>query len=282
MVVNVSEGPSHTGGLLYGIYVDNTGSVDALSSSVTTQTSFNTIRGSTVQVTGTTGTALMRGIYNGGAKRISFRDCNIYATQTGGTIGTTEAIGCETDISGAIIEARSSTISGTGNDINQGDNSTIILGMTDLVNRTANDRAFTLTTQTSNQGYTLGNIFNSGLAYGKHYVAPGTIIYTGSSMNTLLSTPVPISFAQPTLVKSINVTPNTDAIPLGTTFTIERIAANGNPGITSMSVHYAAGTTSTAINTTQSMRVGTGDKINVSFTNNLNDNDLFYGDIILY
>jgi len=276
IVVNVSEGAGLTGSSLYGIYVDGSGT------NVTTQSSFNTIRASTVQVTGTTGTTLMRGIYNKGANRISFRDCNIYATQTGGTIGTTGAIGCETDASGAIIEARSSTISGTGNDINQGDNSTIILGMSDLVNRTANSRAFTLTTQTANQGYTLGNIDNGGLAYGKHYVAPGTIIYTGGSMNTLLSTPIPISFAQPTIVKSINVTPNTDAIPLGTTFTVERIAANGNPGITSMSVHYVGGTTSTAINTTQSMRVGTGDKINVSFTNNLNDNDLFYGDIILY
>jgi hypothetical protein len=225
----------------------------------------------------------MRGVYNAGVNRISFRECNIYATQTGGTIGTTAAIGCETDVSGAIIECRTSTISGTGNDINQGaTGSMIMLGMTDLVNRTANSKSFTLTTMTSNQTYSLGNADNVAIT-GTNYLAPGTIIKpSAGNIGDILNIAIPIAMNQVVLINSISVTPNNTTITTGATFAVTRIPANGNPGITYMSVFVPGSTTTTYFNREQTMRIGVGDTMNLSMTATIPENGLLFGDVTLY
>lgn len=220
----------------------------------------------------------MRGVYCDSTNRVSFRDCNIYATQAGATMGSAGAIGCETAAADAWIEARSSTVSGTGNDISQTAGN-IVLGMTDLVNRTANSRGFTVTSQASNQSYSLGNIATGNLGPGTYYVSPGTIIHVnGGSIDTLLATPTPVVFNQPTLIKSINVTHGI-TFANGTTFTVSRVAQPGNPGITSMSVFVPGGTTSTVYNNSSSMRVGTGEVMYVTYTSTIPSAGILFGDI---
>jgi hypothetical protein len=236
------------------------------------------MRAGTVNVTGAVGTSLMRGVYCDSTNRVSFRDCNIYATQAGAPMGSAGAIGCETAAADAWIEARSSTISGTGNDISQTAGN-IVLGMTDLVNRTANSRGFITTTQASNQTYSLGNSTPGNMGLGTYYIPPGTIIHTnGGGIDALLQKPTPVVFNQPTLVKSINATHGI-TFANGTTFTVSRLAQPGNPGITSMSVFVPGGTTSTVYNNSSSMRIGTGEVMYVSYTTNIPTAGIIYGDI---
>jgi hypothetical protein len=269
-VISVNDS-AFTGCSLYGAYVDASGT--------TAQSANNTLQRTSMTVTGYTGTTKIRGIYNTGVNRISFRDCNIYAVQTGGTIGSTACIGLETDLSGAIIEARTSTISGTGNDISQGvSGSQIILALSDLVNRTANSLGLTESTQTSDQNYSMIIATNKNPGQGTYYIAPGTYFYTNDVPSA--TTPINIQFNQPTLINSISVSPNT-AISGGVTFTVNRVAASGNPGITTMSVYLPGTTTIGVFSNNVSMRVGTGDSYNVSFTANFTNSDVVTANISL-
>jgi len=270
-VVSITD-TGFAGCSLYGAYADGTGAT-GLSSN-------NTFQRTSMTITGNASSALVRGIVCNGENRVSFRDCNIYAVQTGGTAGATACIALETTAAGAIIECRTSSISGTGNDISQtNSNSTILLGLTDLVNSTANSLGFTETTQTSDQNFTIAIAGDENPPQTTFYVAPGTLFYT--KQNPVYSVPINIPFNQPTLINSISVSPNT-TIGSGITFTVNRNMVAGNPiGITSMSVYLPGSTTTGVFSINKSMRIGTGETYNVSFVGNFSNGNIATANISL-
>jgi hypothetical protein len=119
---------------------------------------------------------------------------------------------------------------------------------------------------------------NKNPGQGTYYIAPGTYFYTNDVPSA--TTPINIQFNQPTLINSISVSPNT-AISGGVTFTVNRVAASGNPGITTMSVYLPGTTTIGVFSNNVSMRVGTGDSYNVSFTANFTNSDVVTANISL-
>jgi hypothetical protein len=270
-VVNV-RGGTYQNGSLYGVYVDGTGS------DVTTQTSLNTMRAGTVQVNGTTGSTLIRGIQNNGNNRISFRECNIYATEAGGTAGSTRTIGLETGISGAFIESRTSTISGTGNDINQGvTGSTILLGLSDLANKTATNLGFFASTQLTNLAFTvLTPTGGSPPGVTTINTTPGTYLWqTGNQGPSNVVTKIALN--QPTLIQSISLTTVT-AIAGGVTFTIDKYTGATNTG----SLYIYNNITGTTSQSSHTLYLGATDTYAASFRADYPNSANIVGSITLF
>lgn len=150
LVLNVNYTGTGTGNI-YGIYSSGTSS--------TTNTSSNTIRASTINVT-STANGVCRGILVSGDNLVSTRDTNIYASGTG-----TDIIGCETSNASAHLDLNTSTVSGVLQDIKR-TNGDILLSSTNLVNNNAGTQSFSI----DSAGETLifgisGNLANGPVTY---------------------------------------------------------------------------------------------------------------------
>lgn len=175
---------------VYGIYSPGT--------TLATSTSSNAIRASTINVR-STGGGVTRGIYVTGDNLFTIRDTNVYASGIGGSalnIG-----GCETTNANAVLQLRTSTISGTAEvgttafDISR-TNGTILIALSDLVNENANGKSFTCSV--TPQTYFFGLIGNPS-ADTTYYLLPG--ILPIGSVST--SSAYPITFQQNLSVISI-------------------------------------------------------------------------------
>ncbi len=145
---------------LYGCYSDGTSSL--------TQTSFNTLRAGTINVTGV-GNGIHRGVLVAAPNWFSGRDLNIYATGTG-----TDVVGVETTDASGVLEIRTSSISGTIYDSKK-TAGTIRFGFTDLVNYNAYGGFITSTDQASTHLCVIGDIGNNATIY----LVPGTMAVGG-------------------------------------------------------------------------------------------------------
>ena len=171
---------------LYGIYSSGHSS--------TIYNSFDEVQRTTINVIGT-GTGNKRGIYNDDSNKMSLRDVNIYCANTcntpfsGGTY-----FGAETFHSNSILQFKSCSIAGSNfnndiaADINQA-RGEIIVGFTDLINKTANNNALTVngTQSLINFGVSgaLSNftVFTAGPKtvtnnWSNSFLVPGTLSFT--------------------------------------------------------------------------------------------------------
>ena len=145
-VINIS------GTTAYGIYCSATGS--------TTVNSVSTIRGTTINATGsTTG----YGIYLHGDSRLSLRDTVVFASH----------IGAICDVSGSFLDLKTSTISGTTADISQ-TYGTIIVTSTDLVHSNANGYGLTVGIYPNVMVY---SIYGDIKTTTKHWLYPGAVTF---------------------------------------------------------------------------------------------------------
>jgi len=132
-------------------------------------------------------------IYNDNSNRFTARDVNLFCTDaynaiyTGGTY-----YGIETNQSNAIVQIKTSSVNGNaynvGNyaaDISQ-TKGQIIVGFTDLVNRTANNNAFTCVNEQVFYSFGVAGILSNspgpaGSVWSNTYLIPGTISFTGGA-----------------------------------------------------------------------------------------------------
>lgn len=168
---------------VYGIHSSGTTSA--------TSTSSNAIRASTINVR-STGSGIARGIYVSGDNLFTIRDTNVYASGIGGS--ALNVGGCETTNANAILQLRTSTISGTAEagttafDISR-TNGTILVGLSDLVNENANGKSFTCSV--TPQTYFFGLIGNPSTDT-TYYLVPGILPIASVSV----SSAYPITFQQ--------------------------------------------------------------------------------------
>jgi len=249
---------------VYGIYSPG--------STTVASTSSNAIRASTINVA-STGTGRTRGIYVSGDNLFTIRDTNIYASGTSGI--ATDIGGCETTNANAVLQLRTSTISGTAQvgtsafDISR-TSGTILVALSDLVKENANNNSFTCSV--TPQTYFFGLIGNpSGNII--YYLVPG-ILPIGS---LITAAAYPITFQQNLSVISIymkftGTLSSTDYL----TFTIYKNSVATGLTLTLTS----AGSTSRS---TVSVLFNTGDTLDARLITTGNPGSgTFYGSILTY
>lgn len=173
----------------------------------------NAIQRSTINVISSS-TGSTRGILVSGANRFAVRDIVVYARGTGSDI-----VGAETTDANAVLDSKTTTISGTLYDINQ-TAGRIELGATDLVNNNANGNGFATSIEASKLLFVLGPYVSftgqGGLTTtpaGTYYLSPGT------SLANFASLVVGIPFGQKVVIFD-GVISSTVAIPAGVTVTV--------------------------------------------------------------
>ena len=211
MVINVTL-PSLGSYNAYGVLANGTTTTPSAYSSS------NAIRACTINVQ-STASGITRGIYVTGACRFTARDTNIYAYGGGADI-----IGAEITNSGGFLELKTSSVSGTVNDIKQPSgltNGVLQLAFTDLINATANSNGFSVKTEPSHLLFVLGPtvVFTGSGSVavtptGTYYLTPGT------SIANFATTVVGIPFPQKVIVFD-GVVSSTIAIPSGITVTVD-------------------------------------------------------------
>ena len=153
-------------------------------------------------------------IYNNNSNRFSARDVNLFCTDSYNAVYTGGTYYClETTNSNSIIQIKTSSVNGNaynvGNyaqDISQ-TKGQIIVGFTDLVNRTANNNAFTCVNQQVFYSFGVSGILSNGpgLAgptWQNSYLIPGTMSFTGGA-GTPLTDSYPIRNANLSLLTSM-------------------------------------------------------------------------------
>lgn len=145
---------------VYGIYSNGT--------SATTNTSSNTIRASTINVS-SSGSGPCRGILVSNANLVSTRDTNIYATGTGSDI-----IGAETSNASAHLDLITSSVSGVLQDIKR-TSGEILLSNTNLVNNNAGTTSF----KTDSAAETVYFGVSGNLSSGTYNLVPGVTSLAG-------------------------------------------------------------------------------------------------------
>jgi len=205
-VLNVSSTAGGTANI-FGIFSDGTTVNPA------TINSINAVQRLTTNVTSNT-TGIVRGWYFTDALQFSVRDTVVFATAVA---PANNVIGVETINANSLIIIKTSTISGTTNDILQPslsitDRPVINLYATDLVNATSGLRGFGVNTVGSQiQFGVVGNI-NDGV----YYLTPGTSV--GS---TLLTQVFSIPFTNKCILFGFLVYSQISLIDPGDTFKIE-------------------------------------------------------------
>lgn len=177
-VVNVTS--TYAGGNnLFGLYSPGT--------SASSFTTANTVRASTINVSGASSTGIVRGVYVTGSNLMTLRDTIVAATGSG------NAVGIETTDAGSRVENKEGTLAGSTYDLNR-TAGVIQLTGTDLVNATANGNGFSVNIEGPALQYGLiGNIQNTGGT--PKYLMPGTL--DNSSVDT---TPFGIQSVQKLIV----------------------------------------------------------------------------------
>jgi len=242
-VANVSyDGPTGSNAV-YGILADGT------STNPKTYASSDTIRATTINVnvpnSGCTGSTI-RGIYVSNACRFTTRDTNIYTNGPTGSNGSNVSIGVETTHTGAFVALKTSSIYGSTFDIKQpviasGNNSTMELSNTDLINANANSNGFTVNTAPSHIFYSIvASNFNSIVS---HYLTPGSLNFSNTSLN-----PIGINFAQTIIIFEAELTvinpTNTNTITINLYKTTTPMISPSSPFCT-LSLSATAGAVST-------------------------------------
>jgi hypothetical protein len=237
------DGPTGSNAV-YGILADGT------STNPKTYASSDTIRATTINVnvpnSGCTGSTI-RGIYVSNACRFTTRDTNIYTNGPTGSNGSNVSIGVETTHTGAFVVLKTSSIYGSTFDIKQpaiasGNNSTLELSNTDLINANANSNGFTVNTEPSHIFYSIvASNFGNG---NDHYLTPGSLNFANTSTD-----PIGINFAQKLLIFEAELCvihpTNTETVTIDIYKTTTPMIAPSNP-ICTMSVNANANQVSTS------------------------------------
>jgi hypothetical protein len=151
------------------------------------------MRAVSVNVNSTT-TGIVRGIYLTNTCQFVIRECDIFASGTSNNI-----IGVESTTPGqAYILLKTSTISGTTNDIKQPSGlsgSSIILAGTDLVNSNPSVNGFSVNSQVNQLYYSV----MGSIPTGTYYLTPGNLIGPQMLSSMILSMP----FNQTSIIFSI-------------------------------------------------------------------------------
>ena len=282
-VANVTyDGPTGTN-TICGMLSDGT--------SVNPQTyaSSDTVRATTVNVnvpnSGCTG-CTVRGLYVNNSCRFSTRDTNIYTYGPTGATDSNVTIGVETTNTGSFVALKTSTVFGTTYDIKQpaissGNNSTLQLAGTDLINANSSINGFTVNTSAAHIFY---SIINSNFgASTAHYLTPGSLNFGNTS-----TIPVGINFAQKLIIFEAElavINPNnTRTVTIDIYKTTTPMIAPSNP-ICTLTITATSGVVSTirANNFSSSFNYQT-DFLVVKFTSsgNLGQTDLLSVSIATY
>jgi len=222
---------------------------DGTSTNPQVYASSDTVRATTINVnvpnSGCTGSTI-RGIYVSNACRFTTRDINVYTYGPTGATGSNVTVGVETVNTGAFVALKTSSIYGSTYDIKQpaiasGNNSTLQLSGTDLINANAGSNGFTVNTTPSHIFYSIvASTFGNGNA---HYLTPGSLNFANTSTD-----PIGINFAQKLLIFEAELCvihpANTETVTIDIYKTTTPMIAPSNP-ICTMSVTATANQVST-------------------------------------
>ena len=185
-VLNVNNSEITANGItnLYGIYSSGHSS--------TFNTSSDNIQRTSMTVT-SAGAGKACCVYNDDSNRVSMRDVNLLCTDALNAVYTNGKYYClETANSNSIIQIKSSSVNGNaynvGNDAQDISQSKgqIIVGFTDLVNRTANNSAFTCVNEQVFYSFGVSGILSNsggpnGSIWSNSYLLPGTVTFAGGA-----------------------------------------------------------------------------------------------------
>jgi hypothetical protein len=250
---------THTGSGATNIY-----GLRASIAGTTTPSSSNFSRAGTVNVS-SSGTGVVRGILVSAAARLSTRDTNVFATGTGSNIG-----GCETTDAGAVLDFRTSTVSGVLFDISQ-TLGTILLALSDLINNNANGNGFTVSVSPAN---TFIGIVGNPANNTTYYCLPSLLPIA----NISTSTPYPITFIRNTIIFAIYIK-WTGTLSGGATVTMTIYKNNSATALTLT----LSGSTGSASLLTKSVLFTTTDTMDIRFITSGNvGTGTFTGEYLTY